>query len=67
MQPIFEGGALTGQLEYSKARYSELLDDYRKSIVSALGNVEDGLACRAADRAAACGTDGCGERSTARL
>ena len=44
MQPIFEGGALTGQLEYSKARYSELLDDYRKSIISALGNVEDGLA-----------------------
>jgi outer membrane protein, multidrug efflux system len=44
MQPIFEGGALRGQLEYSKARYSELLDDYRKSIVSALGNVEDGLA-----------------------
>lgn len=44
VQPIFEGGALTGQLDYSKARYAELLDDYRKSIVSALGNVEDGLA-----------------------
>ncbi len=44
VQPIFEGGALTGQLQYSKARYSELLDDYRKSIVSALGNVEDALA-----------------------
>ena len=44
VQPIFEGGALTGQLEYSKARYAELLADYRKSIVSALGNVEDGLA-----------------------
>jgi multidrug efflux system outer membrane protein len=44
VQPIFEGGALTGQLEYSKARDAELLDDYRKSIVSALGNVEDGLA-----------------------
>ena len=44
LQPIFEGGALTGRLDYSKARYAELLDDYRKSIVSALGNVEDGLA-----------------------
>jgi NodT family efflux transporter outer membrane factor (OMF) lipoprotein len=43
-QPIFEGGALRGQLEYSKARYTELLEDYRKSIVSALSNVEDGLA-----------------------
>ena len=44
IQPIFEGGALQGQLEYSKARYTELLDDYRKSIVSALSDVEDGLA-----------------------
>jgi outer membrane protein, multidrug efflux system len=43
-QPIFEGGLLRGQLEFSKARYTELLDDYRKSIVSALSNVEDGLA-----------------------
>lgn len=43
-QPIFEGGLLRGQLEYSKARYTELLDDYRKSIISALSNVEDGLA-----------------------
>jgi outer membrane protein, multidrug efflux system len=42
--PIFEGGALHGQLEYSKARYDELLGDYRKSIVAALSNVEDGLA-----------------------
>jgi outer membrane protein, multidrug efflux system len=42
--PIFEGGALHGQLEYSKARYVELLNDYRKSIISALSNVEDGLA-----------------------
>jgi NodT family efflux transporter outer membrane factor (OMF) lipoprotein len=42
--PIFEGGALHGQLEFSKARYVELLNDYRKSIISALSNVEDGLA-----------------------
>jgi NodT family efflux transporter outer membrane factor (OMF) lipoprotein len=44
VQPIFEGGMLRGQLEFSKARYVELLDDYRKSIISALSNVEDGLA-----------------------
>jgi NodT family efflux transporter outer membrane factor (OMF) lipoprotein len=43
-QPIFEGGLLKGQLEYTKARYTELLDDYRNSIISALSNVEDGLA-----------------------
>jgi NodT family efflux transporter outer membrane factor (OMF) lipoprotein len=42
--PIFEGGRLRGQLQYSKARYTELLDDYRESIISALGNVEDALA-----------------------
>ena len=42
--PIFEGGRLRGQLQYSKARYTELLDDYRQSIISALGNVEDALA-----------------------
>jgi NodT family efflux transporter outer membrane factor (OMF) lipoprotein len=42
--PIFEGGLLRGQLEFNKARYTELLADYRKSIVSALSNVEDGLA-----------------------
>jgi multidrug efflux system outer membrane protein len=43
-QPIFEGGLLRGQLELNKARDTELLADYRKSIVSALSNVEDGLA-----------------------
>jgi multidrug efflux system outer membrane protein len=43
-QPIFEGGLLRGQLEFNKARYTELLADYRKSIISALSNVEDGLA-----------------------
>ena len=42
-QPIFEGGALEGQLEFSKARYDELLQDYRKSVVSAFSDVEDAL------------------------
>jgi multidrug efflux system outer membrane protein len=43
-QPIFEGGRLTGQLEASKGRYQELLQDYRKAALSAFGDVEDALA-----------------------
>ena len=43
-QPIFEGGALKGQLAYTKGRYEELLQNYRKAIISAFSNVEDALA-----------------------
>ncbi|OYW13663.1 MAG: hypothetical protein B7X02_01630, partial [Rhodospirillales bacterium 12-54-5] len=43
-QPIFEGGALTGQLEYSHAREEELTANYHKAIVSAFADVEDALA-----------------------
>jgi multidrug efflux system outer membrane protein len=43
-QPIFEGGRLRGQLAYSKARYEELLENYRKTVISAFSNVEDTLA-----------------------
>jgi NodT family efflux transporter outer membrane factor (OMF) lipoprotein len=43
-QPIFEGGRLSGQLELSKARYQELLQDYRKAALLAFGDVEDALA-----------------------
>ena len=42
-QPIFEGGALSGQLAYSKARYAELLADYHKAVISAFANTEDAL------------------------
>ncbi len=42
-QPIFQGGAILGQYRYSKARYAELLADYHKAVISALGNVEDSL------------------------
>jgi multidrug efflux system outer membrane protein len=42
-QPIFAGGALRGQSEYAKARYSELLSDYHKAVISAFANVEDSL------------------------
>lgn len=43
-QPIFAGGALRGQSEYAKARYSELLANYHKAVISAFANVEDSLA-----------------------
>ena len=42
-QPIFAGGALRGQSQYAKARYSELLANYHKSVISAFANVEDSL------------------------
>jgi outer membrane protein, multidrug efflux system len=42
-QSIFSGGALQGKLEYSQARYDELLQNYRKAILSAFGDVEDAL------------------------
>lgn len=42
-QPIFHGGALRGQVDYSKARYTELLTTYHKTLLTAFGNVEDAL------------------------
>ena len=42
-QPIFQGGALVGQYQLAKGRYEELLADYHKAVISALGNVEDAL------------------------
>jgi outer membrane protein, multidrug efflux system len=53
-QPIFEGGRLEGQLQFSKARYDELVQDYRKAVISAFSNVEDALAAtqRTAERQA---------------
>jgi len=43
VQPIFQGGALRGQMQLSEARAQELLADYRKAIVSALVDSENGL------------------------
>jgi NodT family efflux transporter outer membrane factor (OMF) lipoprotein len=43
-QPIFHGGALRGQVAYSRARYTELLTTYHKAVLSALSNVEGALA-----------------------
>jgi outer membrane protein, multidrug efflux system len=42
-QPIFQGGALQGQYEFSQARYDELVANYRKAVFTAFGNVEDAL------------------------
>jgi len=42
-QTIFDHGALIGQYQLNKARYEELLSDYHKTILTALGNVEDAL------------------------
>jgi NodT family efflux transporter outer membrane factor (OMF) lipoprotein len=42
-QPIFHGGALRGQLAFSKARYTELLTAYHKAVLTALSNVESAL------------------------
>ena len=42
-QPIFHGGALRGQLAFSKARYTELLSDYHKTVLTALNDVESAL------------------------
>ena len=42
-QPIFEGGRLRGQMKVAKGRYEELLQTYRKAVLSAFGDVEDAL------------------------
>ncbi len=43
MQPIFDGYQLQGQLALQNAKYDELVQAYRKSIVAALGDVETAL------------------------
>jgi outer membrane protein, multidrug efflux system len=42
-QPIFHGGALRGQVAFNKARYTELLTTYHKTVLTAFTNVEDAL------------------------
>jgi NodT family efflux transporter outer membrane factor (OMF) lipoprotein len=42
-QPIFDGGALQGQLDLQKGKYKEALEDYRKQILTALADVDNGL------------------------
>ena len=42
-QPIFEGGRLQGNLDLQKGRQDELLQNYRKAVISAFGDVENAL------------------------
>jgi NodT family efflux transporter outer membrane factor (OMF) lipoprotein len=42
-QPIFEGGRLLGNFEFTKARQDELLQTYRKTVVSAFADVDNAL------------------------
>ncbi len=42
-QPIFHGGALKGERDLKQARYDELLQAYRKAVVSAFSDVENAI------------------------
>jgi outer membrane protein, multidrug efflux system len=42
-QPIFHGGAIRGQYQYSQARYTELVSTYHKTVITAFSNVESAL------------------------
>jgi outer membrane protein, multidrug efflux system len=42
-QPIFDGGRILGNFELTKARQDELLQIYRKTVVSAFGDVDNAL------------------------
>jgi NodT family efflux transporter outer membrane factor (OMF) lipoprotein len=43
LQPVFEGGALQGQLRYDRAHAVELAATYRQTVLVALQDVEDAL------------------------
>ncbi len=42
-QPIFEAGKLTGNLDLQEGKQDELLQDYRKAVISAFSDVENAL------------------------
>ena len=42
-QPIFDGGRLRGQVDFAAARERELVENYRRSILAALTDVENAL------------------------
>ena len=46
VQPIFQGGRLDGNLEYATARQAELVETYRKTVLTAFKEVEDAAAIR---------------------
>jgi multidrug efflux system outer membrane protein len=42
-QPIFDGGKILGNFEYNQAKQEELLQTYRKTVVSAFTDVDNAL------------------------
>src|ERR1700744_4193764 len=42
-QPIFDGGAILGNFEYNKAIQDQMLQTYRKTVVSAFSDVDNAL------------------------
>jgi len=42
-QPIFTGGALTGNLKFAKSEYQQALIAYKQAIQQAFGDVSDAL------------------------
>jgi outer membrane protein TolC len=42
-QPIFDGGRILGNFEFSKARQDELLQTYRKTVVQSFADVDNAL------------------------
>jgi NodT family efflux transporter outer membrane factor (OMF) lipoprotein len=42
-QPIFEGGRLAGQVDLTEARYEELVQTYRATVINAFRDTEDAL------------------------
>jgi NodT family efflux transporter outer membrane factor (OMF) lipoprotein len=42
-QPIFDGGRILGNFEFTKARQDELLQTYRQTVVSAFADVDNAL------------------------
>jgi outer membrane protein, multidrug efflux system len=42
-QPIFDGGRILGNFEYTRAKQDELLQTYRKTVVSAFADVDNAL------------------------
>jgi outer membrane protein, multidrug efflux system len=42
-QPIFDGGKILGNFELTKARQDELLQTYRKTVISAFADVDNAL------------------------
>jgi outer membrane protein, multidrug efflux system len=42
-QPIFQGGRILGNFQYTKARQEELLQAYRKTVIQALSDVDNAL------------------------